>query len=176
MLLLSVAYAANIGGTGIVTGSPPNLVLPGKLLEMFGPKHPLSFVNWMAFSVPLMLINLFLAFVWLSLYDAIRIKCSKQNENIGNSDEAAVRRYIEAEHRSLGPWRQQEVIILVCFVILVLLWFFRDPKVFSGWISLFPEEVRHIDYFRILYKPFIFFAVCEDWRRDVNHIYGFNSL
>ena len=28
MLLLAVAYAANIGGTGVITGSPPNLVLP----------------------------------------------------------------------------------------------------------------------------------------------------
>ncbi len=28
MLMLSVAYAANVGGTGVMTGSPPNLVLP----------------------------------------------------------------------------------------------------------------------------------------------------
>ena len=27
LLLLSVAYAANIGGTGIITGSPPNLLV-----------------------------------------------------------------------------------------------------------------------------------------------------
>ena len=26
-LLLSVAYASNIGGTGVITGSPPNLVV-----------------------------------------------------------------------------------------------------------------------------------------------------
>jgi len=30
-LLLSVAYAANVGGTAVVTGSPPNLVLPNVL-------------------------------------------------------------------------------------------------------------------------------------------------
>jgi len=27
-MLLAVAYSANIGGTGVITGSPPNLVVP----------------------------------------------------------------------------------------------------------------------------------------------------
>ena len=38
-LLLSVAYAANIGGTGVVTGSPPNLVVPESLGKC-QPQHP----------------------------------------------------------------------------------------------------------------------------------------
>ena len=36
-LLLSIAYASNIGGTGVVTGSPPNLVVPQSLSKKFGP-------------------------------------------------------------------------------------------------------------------------------------------
>jgi len=35
--LYSIAYAANIGGTGVITGSPPNLVVPDILNKSFGP-------------------------------------------------------------------------------------------------------------------------------------------
>ena len=35
-LLLGIAMAANIGGTGVVTGTPPNLVAPDILGKKFG--------------------------------------------------------------------------------------------------------------------------------------------
>ena len=33
LLLMAVAYSANIGGTGVITGSPPNLVVPQVSIE-----------------------------------------------------------------------------------------------------------------------------------------------
>merc|ERR1719500_2588868 len=35
-LLLAVAYASNIGGTGVITGSPPNLVVLDVLDQQYG--------------------------------------------------------------------------------------------------------------------------------------------
>ena len=64
-LLMSIAYAANIGGTGVVTGSPPNLVVPETLNKNFGPMTGLTFASWMAFAIPVMLLNLVLAWFWL---------------------------------------------------------------------------------------------------------------
>merc|ERR1712098_902074 len=47
LLLLSVAYASNIGGTGVITGSPPNLVVVDTMNKQFGKGHPLSYASWM---------------------------------------------------------------------------------------------------------------------------------
>ena len=71
MLLLSIAYAANIGGTGTVTGSPTNLIV---LTELEGSK--VTFDSWIAGCAPLMLVNLFCAFIYLNLIAWIASKVS----------------------------------------------------------------------------------------------------
>ena len=68
MIYLSVAYAANVGGTGTLTGTGPNLVLKGMLSTLFGNQTPINFASWMAFAVPLMLVNLLQTWMWLQLY------------------------------------------------------------------------------------------------------------
>lgn len=47
-LLLGVAYSASIGGLGTIVGSPPNAIAAGEL--------GLSFVEWMKFGIPVMLV------------------------------------------------------------------------------------------------------------------------
>ena len=61
---MSVAYAANIGGTGIITGSPPNLLV---LIHLKG--SSVAYLTWAFFAIPLMFINLLAAFIWLLGYD-----------------------------------------------------------------------------------------------------------
>jgi hypothetical protein len=60
MLLLSIAYSANIGGTAVVTGSPPNLVVLKELSE-----SEVTFLRWIGFCMPLAFFNLMIAFAWL---------------------------------------------------------------------------------------------------------------
>merc|ERR1719266_1105539 len=64
-LLLAVAYSANIGGTGVITGSPPNLVVP-QVMEARFEGSPLTFASWMAFAIPLCLVNLIISWMWIS--------------------------------------------------------------------------------------------------------------
>jgi solute carrier family 13 (sodium-dependent dicarboxylate transporter), member 2/3/5 len=62
-LLLSVPFAANIGGLGTPVASPPNAIAVS-YLEQAG--NPISFFQWMAVAVPLMAVLLLLT--WLLLW------------------------------------------------------------------------------------------------------------
>jgi len=133
-LLMSIAYAANIGGTGVVTGSPPNLVVPEILNKNFGPLTGLTFASWMAFAIPVMLLNLVLAWLWLqklqSWYPGGEEKRSKEQE-------ASAMRVIQERYAKLGSMSLHEVQVLVLFSILILLWFFKTPLFMPGWGDLF---------------------------------------
>ena len=51
--------ARRIGGTGVITGSPPNLVVLNVLDSAYGEGvSPLTYASWMGFCVPLMVVKL----------------------------------------------------------------------------------------------------------------------
>ena len=50
MISLCLAYAANIGGTGSLIGTPPNLLLADALEEYDG--QPINFLSWMGLALP----------------------------------------------------------------------------------------------------------------------------
>ena len=66
-MYLSIAYSANVGGTGTLIGTPPNLILMEFLTSQY-PDHPLNFGSWMLFSLPNVIMNLFLLWIVLQLY------------------------------------------------------------------------------------------------------------
>ncbi len=48
----------------------------------------------------------------------------------------AIYRILDARYKELGPVTYHQASVLVLFVLLVLLWCFRDPKFVPGWGSL----------------------------------------
>ena len=50
MISLCLAYAANIGGTGSLIGTPPNLLLADALEKYDG--QPINFLSWMGMALP----------------------------------------------------------------------------------------------------------------------------
>ncbi|XP_072142933.1 solute carrier family 13 member 2-like [Dermacentor andersoni] len=63
-MLLAVAYAANIGGTGSLIGTPPNLILQAEYAKLFG-QDDVTFLSWMAYNVPPMLLCTMLAWLYV---------------------------------------------------------------------------------------------------------------
>ncbi|MGB3849485.1 MAG: DASS family sodium-coupled anion symporter [Tunicatimonas sp.] len=49
-LMLSIAYAANIGGTATIIGTPPNVVLAGYLQQFY--EREITFGRWLLIGVP----------------------------------------------------------------------------------------------------------------------------
>jgi len=136
-LLLAVAYAANIGGTGVITGSPPNLVVPDVLISSFGQGTGLTFASWMAFAIPVMMVNTILAWLWLQMlqswYPGGKVKKGKEQE------ERAMK-VIKEKYSSLGSMNLHEAQVLVLFIILIGLWFFKTPIFMPGWGDAFNVE------------------------------------
>jgi sodium-dependent dicarboxylate transporter 2/3/5 len=61
---LSIAYAASTGGAGTLVGTAPNLVLKG-FVEANYPNSKLSFLTYMAYSLPVAFVMITLS--WVSL-------------------------------------------------------------------------------------------------------------
>ncbi|XP_023443776.2 solute carrier family 13 member 1 isoform X3 [Dasypus novemcinctus] len=53
--------------------------------------------------------------------------------------EKACAAVIKQEYKNLGPIRYQEIVTLVLFIVMALLWFSREPGFVPGWSVLFSE-------------------------------------
>ncbi|XP_023239149.1 solute carrier family 13 member 2-like [Centruroides sculpturatus] len=137
-LFLSVAYAANCGGTGTLIGSGPNLVFKGVLEDSFPNYTSLTFGTWMLYNVPVMLIWIILCWILLQIY---YIPFRKTDQNSGESKEV-IRNVIIRNYEKLGSMSFHEFAVMALFLLLVFLWIMRDPPYLLGWARLINSGVK----------------------------------
>ncbi|XP_059091430.1 Na(+)/citrate cotransporter-like isoform X2 [Tigriopus californicus] len=144
LFALSVCYAANVGGTGTLIGTSPNLVFM-EFIQDF-PGQPVNFGTWMAFSLPQVILSLILIWLWLQVRylgfpNVFQRKRGHKRGSLGtdqdNKDLLAIRNLIRQKCNELGPITYHEGSVMCLFVVLLLLWFFRDPGFMPGWGELF---------------------------------------
>lgn len=108
-LLLAIAYGCSIGGLGTPIGTPPNLVFMQEYQNFTG--TTVSFTQWMSWGLPVVLIMVPLASMWLT-------------RNLSYVGELIM--------PPVGPWRAEEQRVLIIFGFTVLAWVTRTEP-FGGW-------------------------------------------
>ncbi|MFB6257852.1 MAG: DASS family sodium-coupled anion symporter [Flavobacteriales bacterium] len=112
ILLLSIAFACNIGGVGTLVGTPPNAFLAGFVLENYGIE--LSFARWMTIGVPLVCLFLPLTYLLLTRLYPIEMKEIPGGKAL-----------IEEGSKELGPLSKAEKRVGGVFIGTALLWITR---------------------------------------------------
>jgi len=112
-LLLGIAYAASIGGVGTPIGTPPNLLLLSFVETEL--HQQISFVRWMAVTLPLLLV--FLPATWWLLTQVLYP--APFDRVTGGAG------LIRQELRRLGPLGAGERATLCAFLGAALLWITR---------------------------------------------------
>lgn len=108
-LLLSIAYGSSIGGLGTPIGTPPNLVFMQQYEKFTGTS--VSFSQWMSWGLPVVLIFIPLAGLWLTRKLDYRGQLTIP---------------------PAGDWRPEERRVLIVFALTALAWVTRlEP--FGGW-------------------------------------------
>lgn len=105
-LMLSIAYAANIGGVGTLIGSPPNTQMASILAENF--QIEVSFFDWMKIGMPLAILLLLIMFFIF-------------NYLLGSE-----RKDVHDLHFHTLPWTKAQKRVLWIFSIVAGLWIFRE--------------------------------------------------
>ncbi len=128
-MMLGIAYAANIGGTATIIGTPPNVVFAGFIQETY--QMEVSFASWMSFGLPFALILLLLTYFFI-------VKVLYPNK-LGKFEGA--QQLIEQEVLALGQISKAEKRVLVIFVATALLWMFRSPLAKATGLPLSDEGI-----------------------------------
>ncbi|HEY1372011.1 MAG TPA: SLC13 family permease [Candidatus Binatia bacterium] len=109
-LLLSIAYAASVGGVATIIGSPPNGIAVRYIEQTFG--RDVTFFDWLLVGLPFTLI--FLPLAWL-LVTRVLFRA-----DIGEIEGG--RQLFEEQYRKLGPLARGEKIVLAVFSVTAFLW------------------------------------------------------
>ncbi|MEX0686358.1 MAG: DASS family sodium-coupled anion symporter [Balneolales bacterium] len=121
-LVISIAYACNIGGLGTIIGTPPNALLVAFLAETYNIE--IGFNQWMAFGVPLVIISIPIAFLVLTkITFPVHIKELPGGQEI-----------IDGELKKIGSITIPEKRVAVIFSLTAAAWILRPliSEIISG--------------------------------------------
>ena len=145
-LMLGIAYAASIGGVATLIGTPPNAILAGVLEKTTG--RTIGFAEWMGFGLPLSLLMLAIAWVYLT-------RRSHLSRGEGNT---STRELLRRQLAELGAMGREEKWILAVFIGVAVSWILRGLLDVS-WLKGVGDATIAMAGASLL------FLIPSDWRR-----------
>jgi len=131
-LKLCVPFASSIGGCGTLIGCGPNIVFKGQLDSIYpGAETRINFTTWLVVGIPTMLIDIIGAWIILMLIflgPRETFNCRSKKESSGGANQV-----IKTEYLKLGKISFAEVVVLINFIVLAIMWFMRKPDFIPGW-------------------------------------------
>lgn len=113
-LMLSIAYAASIGGMATIIGTPPNVVMVGYMKRFYN--LDVSFTSWMIVGVPLMIMALTACYLLIT-----RVLFRNHLPSIEGSKDL-----IHRKLQALGKLTLEEKLVLAVFSVTCFFWIFRQ--------------------------------------------------
>jgi sodium-dependent dicarboxylate transporter 2/3/5 len=114
-LMLTVGYAATLGGLATIIGTPPNVVFVGLLQKFYG--EQISFGKWMLVGVPVSFILLVCNYLIVT-----KVLFPNTLKTIKGSDEL-----IKTKLNEIGALRKEEKLVLTIFGLTSFFWIFQQP-------------------------------------------------
>ncbi|WP_078428692.1 SLC13 family permease [Alkalihalobacterium alkalinitrilicum] len=113
-MMLGIAYSASIGGLATLIGTPPNMILAGVINELYGIQ--ITFASWMMFGLPLTIILLSFAWVYLvKMAFPIKMKTLPGGGAL-----------IREQKKALGKASFEEKAVLAVFLLAAFSWITRS--------------------------------------------------
>ena len=112
-MLLSIAYAASIGGLATLIGTPPNALMAAFLSDNYD--IHIGFAEWMMVGLPLSIVMLFACWLWLT-------KAAYHVDDIATVE---TKRLFREQLSHLGAMQRGEKAVLIIFSLTVFCWVFN---------------------------------------------------
>lgn len=113
-LMLSIAYAASIGGVATLIGTPTNLIFAGIVKELYD--IDITFAQWMTFGLPLSIILLIICWLYMT-----RLAFPMRDLKLGGG-----RALIRERMQALGSLSYNEKVVTAVFALTAICWMTRS--------------------------------------------------
>ena len=150
-ILLSVAWAANIGGMATLIGTPPNMIFAGFMSEQLN--RQIGFVEWLPVGLS--------ASVLLGTIAYLILRRGLGNNELSPSEEERTRNWLKNEWSGLGALSAAQRRVAIVFALTAMLWILRP------YLSVWIPVIQWSDTGIALAASILLFAVYDGSNQSV---------